>query len=229
VKTNKDDLNQPAGVENGILPKMPFGALLIGRTGSGKTLCMINMLTNPNLLEGYFDEIHLFVGVKPDQEMIKSLQLKKEHIYEDFKEEDVKNLFQKAEKEVGKKGMSKSKKRLFIFDDVLGNKRFMRSDTMRKLCTANRHANVSYMVLSQYYKFCSPVIRTNTSYIVYFPASDIENQKLADEQCPPNLTKKEFLKLVKYATKEKYSFLSINTRCECDKQLRKGFNDVINL
>lgn len=227
VKTNKDGLLQPKCCENGILPKLASGFLLVGRTGSGKTLCMISMLTNPCLLKGYFQKIILFVGVKPDSEMIESLNLKKSDIKEDFTEDDVKTAWEKCENDVKTNGMKKSKRTLFIFDDILGNPKFMRSGTMRKISTANRHANVSYMILSQYYRGVTPIIRQNVAYIIYFPASELENQKLTDEQCPPHMNKRDFLDVVKFATSEKYSFLSINTRAPAREQLRKNFNEFI--
>jgi len=227
VKTNKDGLLQPKCCDIGILPKLPAGFLLVGRTGSGKTLTMINMLMNKNMLKGYFQKVKLFVGVKPDSEMIKSINLDKKHIKEDFTEDDVKTEWTKCEKDVEKNGMKNSKRTLFIFDDILGNPKFMRSGIMRKIATANRHANVSYMILSQYYRGVTPIIRQNASFLVYFPASELENMKLVDEQTPPHMKKKEFLDIIKYATNEKYSFLSINTRESAENQLRKGFNQRI--
>lgn len=179
------------------------------------------------MLKGYFQKVVMFVGVKPDSEMIESLHLKKTDIKEDFTEEDVKTEWEKCENDVKKNGMKKSKRTLFIFDDILGNPKFMRSGIMRTICTANRHSNVSYMILSQYYRGVTPIIRQNVAYIIYFPASELENQKLADEQTPANMHKRDFMDVIKFATSEKYSFLSINTRAQANEQLRKGFNERI--
>ena len=228
-KTNKDELYQPRCSEIGILPKLPFGMALIGKSGSGKTQCMIHMLTDKYLLKDTFDYIYLFVGVKPDDQMIKALNLPKENIKINFVEEDVKTLCDKMEKTVEKQGFKKTPSVLFIFDDFLNKKKFIKSDTMTKLCTANRHMNISYMLLSQYYKKLSPVIRTNVSCILFFPASLCEVIKLAEEQCPPHMSKTKFIEVVQYATKDPYQFLSINNHAKPDEKLRKGFDKLLQI
>ena len=87
-KTNKDDLYQPACCRNEVLPKLPFSAIVVGRSGSGKTVSMCSMLKNKNLLKDCFDYIFFFTGSKPDKEIIKDLHLKKDCIKIDFTEED---------------------------------------------------------------------------------------------------------------------------------------------
>jgi hypothetical protein len=228
-ETNKDGLIQPQGYENGVLPKFPAGMLIIGRTGSGKTEVMLNMLSNARLLKNYFDEVILWTGIKSDKTMISSLGLKEKNVRNDFTEDQVKAELNKQEKNVDKKGMHGSKKVLYIFDDFLNKAKFIRSPTLKKIVTANRHINLSYMCLSQYYRGVPPIVRQNVAYLIYFPASELENLKLADEMCPPNMSKRNFLKLIKHATDKKYSFLSINTRCEASKQLRKGFNEILQI
>ena len=227
-KTNKDDVYQPNASKIGLLPNLPFGAVVIGKSGSGKTLAIVNMLTNPKLLADTFDYIYLFTGVKPDHELIKDLELDKSNIKVDFDEETVKAIMDKMEKTVDKQGFKNTPSVCFIFDDILGNTDFLKSKTLTKLATANRHMNISYIVLSQYYKKLPPVVRTNASYYMVFPSSDIEMQKIADELSPPSITKDQFLKIARHATIAKYSFLSINSKADPDKQLRKGFNTILN-
>ena len=114
-----------------------------------------------------------------------------------------------------------------VFDDVLQKARFLRSATVANLVSTHRHHKIVYAFLVQYYKSVAPVVRTNCSYIIYFAGSEMENQKLCDEQLPPFMSKKRFMECVSFATKEPYSFLSINTRAEHDKKLRKNFNTII--
>ena len=135
----------------------------------------------------------------------------------------------KMEKTVEKNGFENTPSLCFIFDDFLNKPKFMKSATMIKLATANRHLNISYILLSQYYKKLSPVIRQNVAYIAFFPASLSEVIKLSEEQCPANTSHKDMIKLVQYATSEPYQFLGINNRCSCDKRLRKGFEKILTL
>jgi hypothetical protein len=170
----------------------------------------------------------MFTGTKADESMIKALNIPKDCIKNDFEEEDVKKIMDKMELSVEKRGFENSPSVLFIFDDFLNKPKFMKSPTMTKLSTANRHLNITYILLSQYYKKLSPVIRTNASYIAFFPSSLSEVIKLSEENAPSNTSLKDMIKLVQYATKDNFSFLSINNRCCSDKRLRKGFDKIIS-
>ena len=223
--TNKDNLDQPDCVENDLLPKLPMGCLIIGRSGSGKTQAMVNMLTNENLLGNYFDIIYLFTDAKPDKELIKDLKLDKKNIIDSFSEEKVKEIMEKAERTIDKIGFKESPKIMFLFDDILSNQKFLKSKTATKLATANRHFNISYIFCSQYYKKLPPVMRTNARYTIIFPSSMSENIKIADELTPPRMNKKKFLSYIDYATKERYSFLSINS--DSQEPIRRMFENIL--
>jgi len=222
---NKEGLAQPPCVENDILPKLPLGILVCGKSGSGKTNAVVNIFSNEHLLKNHFAEVYLMTDTNPDKELIKDLKLKKENIIADFTEEQVKSIMDKNEKLIEQKGFSKSKSICLIFDDILSNQKFLKSRTATKLATANRHYNISYIFCTQYFKKLPPVIRTNARYYIIFPSSMSEVEKLSDELCPANMTKKEFIKYLQHATKERYSFLTINTESDCP--LRRLFDNIL--
>ena len=225
-KTNKDKLYQPACCMNEVLPKLPFSAICVGKSGSGKTLAMTSMLKNPNMLKDCFDFIFFFTGSKPDKEIIKDLKLKKDCIKVDFTEKDVKEIIEKLEKYIEEDGFNENTpSTLFIFDDILGNTDFLKSKTMTKLATSNRHINTTFFLLSQYYKKIPPVIRTNASYIMFFPSNAQEVEKLAEEMTPPRMDKKTFIQYVNHACSDKHSFLGINNKS--DNKLRKNFSIIL--
>ena len=229
LSNNKECIDQPRASSIELIPKLPTGMLVIGKTGSGKTMAVLNMLSNEHLLGNYFDFIYLFVGIKPDPEMIKVLNVPKQNIKKDFTEEEVENLMTKMEKTVEKCGMEKTPNVLMIFDDILGRPKFLRGKAFSKLVTTNRHMNITWIALSQYYKKMPSVARTNASYYMIFPSSLVELEKISEELTPPSMSKKQFLKLAQYATKGKYSFLSINTKSDPEKQLRKNFGTILSL
>lgn len=231
-ETEKDKVKDvPRACEIGIFPKKleQLGILCVGRTGSGKTNVLLHMLTDENLLGGVFDNQHIFLysALSPDKNLTKHLNIPKKNVKTKWDEEQVKLHLEKIESRA-KKDWENAPYTLLIFDDVLQKKKFLKSPTMSNLATTHRHMKICYAILSQYYKAVSPVVRTNCSYIIYFAGSEMENIKLCEEQLPAFMPKKKFMQCVEFATKEPYSFLSINTRAEHEKKLRKGFNTIIN-
>ena len=224
-KTNIDQLDQPESVELDIFPKLPAGFLVIGRSGSGKTQAIVNMMTNTALLDDYFDIVYLFTDAKPDRELIKDLKLEKKYIISDFKEDQVLEIMNKAERTIQEKGFKNSPKIMMIFDDILSNQKFLKSKTVVKLATANRHFNISYIFASQYFKKLPPVLRTNARYYMIFPSSQSETIKMADDLTPARMSNKKFIELLGHATKERYSFLSINT--DSQEPLRRKFENIL--
>jgi hypothetical protein len=232
-KTAKDDkFKHPRACQIGIFPPKleRFHSLIIGRSGSGKTNVMLHMLTDKNLLGGVFKpkNIFMFCGVKPDKGLVKELKIPKKNVITDFDDEKVLSMFASLEDVVERKGWSAAPKTLWLFDDILAKKKFLRGKALAQMASAGRHAALSFCCLSQYYKSLPPILRTNASYIIYFSANESENVKFADEQCPSFMSKKQFLKIIEHCTKEKYSFLALNTLAEKGKEVRKGFNNVVS-
>ena len=52
-----------------------------------------------------------------------------------------------------------------------------------------------------------------------------ETEKMADELTPPRMDKKKFIKYLDHATKEPYSFLTINT--DSQEPLRRKFENIL--
>ena len=231
-ETEKDKVKDvPHCCEIGILPKRleQLGILCVGKTGAGKTNCILEIFTNPNLLGGFVKpkDMFLYSALTPDKNITKTLKIPQKNIITDWEEIDVKNHLKKIEDKT-KKDWHNAPYTLLIFDDVLQKKQFLRSGTMANLVSTHRHLKLMYVIMVQMYRSVAPVVRTNCSYIIYFAGSEMENQKLADEQLPAFMKKKKFLQLIEFATKEPYSFMSINNRAPHDKQVRKGFNMIIN-
>jgi hypothetical protein len=69
--------------------------------------------------------------------------------------------------------------------------------------------------------------------IVSFPAPMSEIERIADDHCPPSLTKKEMISLIghAYTKTEDFShpFLFINTKKPFNERYRKGFHIVLSI
>ena len=72
-------------------------------------------------------------------------------------------------------------------------------------------------------------LRLNCNATYIFPASQSEVEILKDEVTPAGLTKKQFEKVIDYATSEPYNFLSINNHAKPGERFRKNLNEIINL
>jgi hypothetical protein len=229
VETDKCHIEQPEAVKSGILPKLPASYLVVGRSGSGKSTVLYRLLTSKELLGEYFNYIFVFSDVAVD-DILTKLELPEENYIKEFDESTIDGILNKIESKIedlGLKACAIDMKVAFIFDDILNKQKFLKSNAMRKLASANRHYLVSWFVLTQYYKAIPSVIRQNASAIIYFPASLAENEKLADEQCLPGMSKKEFISLIDYATADKHSFMFINNKADPGQKLRKTFDKVI--
>lgn len=232
VDSNKTNIPQPEASKSGILPTLPASFLVVGKSGSGKSTVLHNLLTNEKLLKDYFDYIFVFSPVKTD-DILQQLHLPKENYINDFEEEFVDGIIDKLEKKIedgGGLGKVGNKTRtLFIFDDILSKAKFLRGNVMRKLASANRHYNISMIINSQYYKAIPPIVRTNVSGIIFFPSCLAEVEKFADEQADPNMSKKEFMDIVRHATNEPYQFMFVNSKAKAGERLRKGFDTLLTI
>jgi len=230
VETNKDGLKQPECCEKGILPKLVSSYLIVGKSGSGKTILLANLLASKDLLGGVFDFIFVFSPVKSDDILKNILNLPKENYFNDFTEDDVNKIIDAMSSKIEEKGMEfvqKNFKVAMIFDDILSRPKFLKSKAIRKLVTAARHFCISTFFLTQYYKKIPPVIRTNCNATMFFPSSMQEIEKLSEEHCQPGQTKKQFIRIVERATDEKHSFLTINYKAEPGKRLRKNLTTIL--
>ena len=231
VKTNKSSVPQPPCVEKGIIPKLPASFLIVGKSGSGKSTALHNLLTHEDLLKNYFNYTFVFSAVKTD-DILKDLGLPDENYITEFDEALVQGIMTKIEGQIEEKGVeaiASDMKVLFIFDDILDRQQFLKSNVMRKLASANRHFLISWVILSQYYKAIPPIIRTNASSLIIFPSSLAELERVCDEHCEPNMSKKEFMSVLQYATDKPFSFAHINSRAKAGERIRKGFDVILTL
>jgi hypothetical protein len=60
----------------------PFSLAVYGMTGSGKTVAVLNLLTNPQMYGEYFDEVYLF-SATGKSDSFDALALPKRHVFTD--------------------------------------------------------------------------------------------------------------------------------------------------
>ena len=216
LKTKKSDLPQSSYMEAEIINKFPSLTVCIGRSGSGKSNVVANMLTKKEFMKDFFDEIYLFSPTAKSDDLVEHLKLKDDHIIEKLDETAITKLNQIVDKnteKIKKDGIAKTAKNskiLIICDDCISERVFIKSNILSRLATAGRHSLISTIICSQSYTKVPRVIRLQCQGLIVFPSSNDEIELLCEDLCPPGVSKKEFLDIIKFATDERYSFLFVN-------------------
>jgi len=234
LKTKKSDLPQSPFMEADIINRFPSLTLCIGKSGSGKSNVMANMLTKKEFMKDFFDDIYLFSPTAKSDDIVEHLKLKDNHIIENLDETAITKLNKIVDdniEKIKKQGIStvaSKSKILIICDDCISEKVFIKSNILSKLATAGRHALISTVICSQSYTKIPRVIRLQAQGMIIFPSSNDELDLLCEDLCPPGMGKKSFLELIKFATDERYSFLFVNHHAKNPKEkFRKNFDEII--
>ena len=230
AKTKKQQIKQPEACEDGILPKLHFSLLNVGRSGSGKTNVIIHLLRSKALLNKSFKYIFYLCG-SPDEAFKENIKIPEENIISHFDEEFLEKLINKQKSIIKSKGIlkaSQSNSMLLIFDDILSHPKFLKSKMLMKLVTEGRHYLTTCIFNTQSYKKIPRSVRINCRAIIFFPSTRGEMEVFSEEQCLPNMSKKRFLELIDHATKNQYNFAFINADASPQDRLRKNFDTILN-
>jgi hypothetical protein len=235
MPTDKDKIKVNALMEHCTIPKFPQSLLMVGSSSSGKTTALMNLMTRKDFYKGYHDFVFLFSITAKLDDSFKPLKLKKEHVF-DTEEDMIKNLeiiFESQKKNVENKKINECPKILLIFEDLTTNEKLMRNSTFKSLWTLGRHLNIQVISMIHKYKALPRTQRLNAMNIMFFRASGDETLQLVDDFTPPGHTKKEFLKLVEYATSPnsqgKHNFLYICNKLPFKIKFRQNFETILQL
>ena len=233
IKTKKSSIPQRAVMKNGTLPRFPCSFMISGRSGSGKTNLLINVLTRKEFYKNYF---HYIVVYSPTaskyDDMYAELKLPPENFVPEFGEEQLRNLIDARKKLIEEKGIEwvgRHSRCLIILDDIIANRKFLESQTALTLFALLRHYLCSIIVMMQSYNKLPRALRLNCNALAVFPATQSEIEVLKDEITPAGITKKDFEKVIEYATDKPFSFLYINNHAKKGEQIRRNLTDIIDI
>jgi len=214
---DKNEQKLPQLMREDVIPRHPFRMLNSGASGSGKSMLVLNLLQRKNFMKDFFDEIFLFSPTARGDQIQQLLDLGPDNICDDLNDSGIEQLdyvFEKQNELVEEMGYLNSPKVLIIFDDVISSPRFMNSNTFKRCFIQGRHINLSVIINTQKYHAIPRTMRLNCTDVAFFPSSQSEVARIAEEFTPPSKTVKQFTTLVQYATSEPYNFLYINTRAK---------------
>ena len=239
--TNKSKIKVRPLQEQNIIPKHPFRLMLVGRSGSGKSMNLVNLMTRPHMYgrtkkdnpkSHYFDLIFLFSPTaEGGDDLVDHLELPENRIVTNQSKfaPVLNHILQTQKGLIEKGGLLKSPKICLIFDDCQSAERFLKSEDFVKIFIAGRHYNISVICCGQSWTKFSRVTRLNASNIMLYPSSGSEVDLLCDEFCPPNKNKKQFRELIQHATNEPYQFLHINNQTSIKDRYRKNLDVILSI
>lgn len=235
-------------MEARVVPHHPSISLYSGSQGSGKSTLVLHMLKTPELFCGYFDVIFLLIG--SDDDMYDSIIapegartdkkriIAHKHVVKYPEPEDIQKIIDTQKMAIeAASTIDKSPKILVIMDDLANNGRLLRSKPFLQLFVAGRHLNSSTWFLSQYLNLVPKSARLQANYLFVFKSNRAEMKVLSDQFCPPDMSKKEFDKMVLNATRDgtnadgsrKVNFLSIVKGVADNKRFRQNLDSYIVL
>ena len=233
IKTAKHDVPLRACMKNDLLPKFPFSMLISGRSGSGKTCVLLNLLTKKQFYKNYFHYIVVFSPTAGEgDDTYDVLNLPAENIKSDFTQEDLDNLIESRKQLIKQKGISwvsKHSRVLILLDDIIADRNFLMSPSALKMFALLRHFLCSVVVLTQSYNKIPRALRINCNATIVFPSTQSEVEVLLDEITPAGIKKRDFEKVIDYCTEGRYDFLYINRHAERKSQIRKNLDEIIDL
>jgi Poxvirus A32 protein len=241
IETSKDQIEQPelAKDPRKIIPSLGHSIIINGKSGCGKSTLLANYVTGPAFFgksekkpNGWFDKIFLFSPTAGGDDVQQALGIPKKHVYTNLDEApELLEIILRTQKEKldGGGKAHKVEQYLVIFDDVIGDSKFMGTKEFMKTFYMVRHCNCTTIICSQHYKKVPKVCRLQAGFIHFFAGSQAEVDQIVEDFAPSRYTKNEFRAMVADATREDHSFLTVCMKVGEKDRFRRGLTDFIRL
>ncbi len=230
--TNKNKIKHPRLSEAGVIPKLGASLLLIGKSNSGKSVLLYNLLHDKRFYGDIFDKIFLFSATADVDDILEQLKLPEGQTFSNLVEAEkaIYRIMAHQSAEIEKHGNAGAKQFAMVFDDVIGDVRFLNSPAFTRSFIAPRHFNETTFLCSQHLRKVPKAARMQATWIALFPCSQSEMDTIIDEFCPAFLTKKQFQKMLEDVWGSRpYQFLSIHMRQPEEKRYRAGMGLLLDL
>lgn len=207
------------------LPDISTGqlGLLISPVKTGKSTIISNLLLNPNFYRNQFDIVYIISNTINNDQTSRFLKEQyPETVFDSYSDSTIENIINYQ------KSFPKDKQPFIalILDDFLGIKS---KSMIYHLATRARHYNIGLLLFaSQLFRGLPPVLRQNATFaIIGGPnPSDFEINKMAEEFGGTYGGDKNFVKLYKEATNQRYNFLYLDLQSN-PSLAYKNFTELI--
>lgn len=236
--TNKHKIPQRPLMEADIIPKHPSSVIFNGKSNSGKSTLLVNLMSRPEFYgkqnqkdkkSAYFDVVFLFSPTaNGGDDLVRFLNVPKKRIIKDFDKNKLDKILDLQDSIVSDKGLDKAPKMLIIFEDIQSDAKFMNTKSFLRCFIQGRHMNISTFLCGQSWTLTPRKCRLQANNIFFFPSSNSEIEILNSEFCPPHTSKTQFLDMIKHATEKPYNFLHINMRKPPNERYRHNLDTILN-
>ena len=196
---------------------IPYRALCIAPSGSGKSNFICNLISLFCKGRGTFDEIHIFCKSK-DEALYRFLCDKSKgliEVHEDLLKLKPINEYKPHEQT------------LLIFDDMINDSKSF--PVISEIYTRGRKRGISTMFLSQSFYSTPKIIRQNINYCIILKLGGTREVNAILREISIGLTKDELMYMYNDATKEKFNCLIVNLDKSGNERYRKNFLDYYTI
>ena len=205
-----------------VVSKLPLRAILLGPSGSGKSVLLQNMILD--LYRDCFSRIYIFSpSINVDYqtwEPVKKYIAKsipenddEEFYYAHYDEDALNNIINTQRKIIEyqkKHNHNKLFSILIVVDDFADDVKFSRnSKLLHSLFTRGRHSQISTLVATQKFNALSPIIRVNASDLYVFRLRNYSDLQAFLDEVSAIAPKDVILDMYNLAVDEPYSFLTV--------------------
>ena len=210
IPTSKHKIPQLPLADAGYLPRHPFRLLCVGKSGSGKTLMVLNLLHR--FFKDYYDYYIISPTAGELDDSYKVLNLPEERFFHPEQGVEVlERLFEIQEDKINQRGIEYVKPVCVVFDDTVSypvtkDKQFIKAFVM------SRHYGISIILCSQAWNSLIPrPVRLQASHVAIWSAPMSEVEIFTNEYCAANMTKRQFIKQIYEPATDGYNFLYVDT------------------
>jgi len=201
-----------------ILPKPPFRVILSGKTSSGKTHCMLNLVLREDMYGKYFkhvlvispniyhDKAYEHLLKKSEDQQLISNKRRRVH-FEFYTGYDPAEMEKHLHHIKSAQEMGMNRPKLLILDDCITDPTLLNSQFLKTCFTMGRHYNLSIMICTQSYMSIPRLLRLQASDLILFkPQNEGELKRVFDEQVS-DISYNTFKKLSAHVYATPYTFI----------------------
>jgi hypothetical protein len=238
-KASKKDpkIKQPEASELGIVPKVAFRFMFTGPSNSGKSNTGRWILDKYYTKGGksFFSRVYIFsptAKIDPTWDGVAGVRSSDKITTGGVKAgKQLEEILERNKKRCKVMGRDKAPHELIIVDDSISDLKFMNSEGMTTTAIAGRHANQSLMFMTQSYNKIPRTVRLQMNALCMFPSKVSEIERLHEEHGPMGLNKKQFVRMVQFATQKsednKWPFFFMDTDKPEEERHRRNLDTVL--